>query len=197
MTQSRFPLFIMASGLLASAPALAAYTGTVSMSDCPTVSIRVDDVSTATGWGAHFSLGSSEDGYGGVYPECHITPDASDNLIVMCYDGYKSSSYHTNQFRLDLGPRAQVEYVLFDVGQRGVNVHAEKMSKNAYTSELIQFPVEGFFPLREDTGFCASSFSSSGTSASKSTTLYYNEDGTLRSTTGRSGSGYTLTVDAL
>lgn len=183
--------------LASSSSAFAATTGSASMSGCPTVTLRVDDVSTATGWGAHFSLSSSENGYGGTYPECHLTPDASDNLIALCYDGYKSSSYHTNQFRLDLGPRSKIEYVRFDVGQRGVDVSAVKLSYNAYTSELIQFPVEGHFPLREDTGFCASSFSSSGTTPSKSSTLYYNEDGVMSPYTGRTGSGYSLTVDVL
>lgn len=185
------------SALFVGAPAFAAYDGTVSMSGCPTVTLRVDDVSSATGWGAHFSLSSSENGYGGIYPECHITADASDNLVVLCYDGYLSSSYHTNAFRLDLGPRSGVEYLSFDVGQRGVDVRAVRDSTNSYTSELIQYPVEGHFPMRESTGFCASSFTSSGSTASKSSTLYYKADGVFTSTSGRTGSGYSLTVDSL
>lgn len=180
--------------LCVGGPAFAAYDGTVSMSGCPTVTLRVDDISSATAWGAHFSLSSSENGYGGTYPECHITPDSSDNLVVLCYDGYLSSSYHTNAFRLDLGPREDVESVTFDVGMRGVDVRAGRYSTNAYTSELIQYPVEGHFPMRESTGFCASSFTSSGSTPSRSSTLYYKANGVFTGTTGRTGSGHTLTV---
>lgn len=171
--------------LAAFVPSIAfAYDGSVSMATCDSVTIRVDDIATATGWGAHFSTSSTTDGYGGSDVECHLTPDAGDQIQVLCYDGYSPLPYYQNQFEFNIGDRDEIDFVTFQVGKRGVQITAQLQANNAYNAEVIPYSVTSFFPLREATGYCRSSGS----------VLYYQADGVLSGTSSRSGSGYTLTV---
>lgn len=171
--------------LAALVPSVAlAYDGSVSMATCDSVTLRVDDIATASGWGAHFSTGPGENGYGGAEVECHLTPDGSDQIQILCYDGYSPFPYYQNQFEFNIGDRDEIDFVTFQVGKRGVQVTAQLQANNGYNAEIVPYTVSSFFPLREATGFCRNSGS----------VLYYQADGVMSGTTGRGGSGYTLTV---
>lgn len=160
-----------------------AQTSSISLSGCTEVQLTVRNVNTATGWGGHLSIDSFADGFGGFEPECHITPDSNDNLRVLCYDGYLSSTATQDEYRLDLGPRAQIESVTYTVAGTGVKVVAVKKSTTGFTSDRNGYVVEGFFPLRRDSGFC------------RGTTLYYRPaGGVLSGLASRSGSGYAVTA---
>lgn len=165
-----------------------AYDGSVSMATCDSVTLRVDDIATATGWGAHFSTAPYENGYGGFNVECHLTPDADDNILVLCYDGYGTGSNplggYQNQFEVNIGDRDEIDFVTFQVGKRGVQVTAQLLANNGYSGEVVPYTVTSFYPLREATGFCRNS----------SSVLYYQADGVMAGTPNRTGSGYTLTV---
>lgn len=171
--------------LAALVPSVAsAYDGSVSMATCDSVTLRVDDIATASGWGAHFSTSTSENGYGGAAVECHLTPTASNEILVLCYDGYSPYPYYQNQFEFNIGDRDEIDFVTFQVGKRGVQVTAQLQANNAYSAEVIPYSVTSFFPLRESTGFCRNS----------SSVLYYQANGVLSGDPSRTGSGYTLTV---
>lgn len=153
----------------------------VDVTACPTVVLRVDNVKTATGWGGHFSLSPNENGYGGRYPECHITGGvATDRVTVLCYDGYGGPSDLQTKFEMPLGARSEVDSVEFTVGPRGVQVTAQR--EGITTAGRVPYQVTSFFPLRESTGFCSAK------------TLYYTTNGVLNGQSDRSGSGYKLTV---
>jgi hypothetical protein len=144
----------------------------------------VDGIAHATGWGGHFSLSKDENGYGGFYPECYILGDgtATGRASVFCHDGYLNPSHHVNNFQLPLGPRNEIDYVEFSIGQRGVHVMAQRKAFSSFTKEVIPYQITTFFPLREATGFCSGK------------TLFLQENGVLSGLPGRSGSGYRISV---
>jgi hypothetical protein len=174
-------VFSMVSGFNAHA-----YDGSIDISDCPTVTLVIDDIDTAAGWGGHISTSSSSNGYGGSYAECHLTssdyPDGDGSVTLLCYDGYLSASSHVDQYELHLGNRSKVKQVVLKVTNRGVFVEALKHSVSAYTSDENDYVVTGFFPLRETSSFC------------REDTLYYQADGVLAGTSSRDGAGYSMSV---
>lgn len=171
---------------VAFAPCVYSYDGYVDISNCPTVSIVVDNVDDASGWGGHFSTAAYSNGYGGTYAECHLSGadigSQQGNVAVLCYDGYISPQDHVDSFRLDLGPRNEVEQVTFKVTARGVAVEALRHSVSGYTNDEHPYTINSFFPLGQAAGFC------------RENTLYYKANGNLANYPGRSGSGYTMTV---
>jgi hypothetical protein len=163
-----------------------AYDDLVDITNCPTTAIVVGNVDDASGWGGHFSTAAYSDGYGGSYAECHLTGADSGpqtgNVTVLCYDGYTNPEDHVDMYRLDLGPRSQIEQVEFKVTERGVAVEAIRHSISGYTDDENPYVTTTFFPLGESAGFCRES------------SIYYQADGNLANRRGRSGSGYTMTA---
>lgn len=155
---------------------------------CCSVTLRVNGIANSTGWGGHFSLSKKEDGFGGVSPECYITGDgtATGKATVFCHDGFLDSSHHVNNFQLPLGPRKEIDYVEFSVGQRGVHVMVQRKAFSSFTKEVIPYQVSTFFPLREASGFC---------SGSSGKTLFIQENGVLSGLANRSGTGHHVVVE--
>lgn len=150
---------------------------------CCNVSVRVDGFSSATGWGGHFSLSEAENGHGGFYPECYVLTGAANGEVrVYCHDGFLDDQHHVNNFLLPLGSRNDVDYVEFSVGQRGVQVRAQKRSRSSFTEEKVPYHIDAFFPLRETNGFCAGG------------RLYIQENGVLNDQAERPGTGYNVSV---
>ena len=175
------------SGLPFTLSAGGAGSGNIDMSNCPSVTLRVDDVSTATGWGSHFSAGSSENGYGGGNFECHLTPSSS-GLLALCYDAVHSAANRTNQFTAYLGPKEDIDFVEWNVGENGVRVTSQRRSKSTYTSKRIPFQSSAYFPIHPDIGAC-------GVDNSDTTnTLYWGANGVLSGMASRTGSGSSVTV---
>ncbi len=153
-----------------------------SSSGC-SVTVHVDGIAGATGWGSHFSLSKEEDGHGGFYPECYVLTDTkSEQVRVSCHDGFLDDEHHVNNFLLPLGAKKDVDYVELSVGQRGVQVRAQKRARSAFTEEAIPYQIDAFFPLREANGFCTGG------------TLFIQENGVLNGKAERSGSGYQVSV---
>ena len=167
-------------GFLVLGSAAFAATGTVNMSSCPEVQITVKNVNTASGWGGHISLGT-EGGFGGFYPECHLTP-SGNSVVLYCYDGYLSSTQTQDTYVLHLGARTEVEAVTYTVMGTGVKVRAVKKSTTGFTSDRNGYVIEGFFPLRRESGFCSDSI------------LYYQDNGVLNGDPNRTGSGYSISA---
>ena len=191
LTSSVVGLFILAPAFCATS---ASFDGTVDMSDCPSVTLRVDDVSTATGWGSHFSIGQFENGYGGANFECHLNTNR-DLLVALCYDGVlghasgsDSTTNRTNQFYAFLGKQTDIDFVEWHVGENGVTVMAQVLSKSPYTSKHIPYQENAFFPIHPDIGACGVDNFDTGQ------TLYWIADGVLGGVAGRNGSGYSMTV---
>lgn len=162
-------------------------SGNVDMSNCPSVTLRVDDISTATGWGSHFSAGSSENGYGGSNFECHLTPSSS-GLVALCYDAVHNATNRTNQFSAYLGPKEDIDFVEWNVGENGVRVTAQRRSKSAYTSKRIPFQSSAYFPIHPDIGACGVD------NTDTTNTLYWVANGVLSGMASRTGSGYSMSV---
>jgi hypothetical protein len=160
--------------------------GSVDISNCPTVSIVIDNVDDASGWGGHFSTSATSDGYGGSKAECHLTGanqgPQNGTLLVLCSDGYANPDDHVDYFRLDLGPRNAVEQVAFKVTARGVAVEAVRHSTSGFTDHEHPYVISSFFPMGQVAGFY------------RETTLYYQANGNLAGRTDRDGYGYTITV---
>jgi hypothetical protein len=168
------------TALVLSAPQALAYTGYVSTAGKDAVIITVTGLPNAQGWGAHFSTASSTDGYGGYDAECHLTESSSFGIEALCYDGYQDASNHVNQFRMSIGPKADIEYVRFTITRREVRVDVLRRSTNGYTSEVHAYTLSGTFPLRQTSGFW------------RGGTIYYQTNGNLANVSGRSGSGYQI-----
>jgi hypothetical protein len=150
---------------------------------CCSVTLRVDGIANATGWGSHFSLSEEENGHGGFYPECYIlTSTPNGDVRVSCHDGFLDDGHHVNNFRLPLGLKSEVDYIEFSVGQRGVQVTAQRRARSAFTEEAVPYQINAFFPLRESSGFCSGK------------TLYIQKNGVLNDQVARSGSGYNVSV---
>jgi hypothetical protein len=186
-------------GLLIATPTFcvsaAGLVGAVDMVDCPSVSLRVDDISTASGWGSHFSIGLREDGYGGANFECTLTPSINDTVLALCYDGVlghaggqNSTTNRTNQFVAYLGNRESIDFVEWHVGENGVGVTAQLRSKSAYTSKRIPYQTSAYFPIHPDIGACGID------NFDTNQTLYWVPNGVLNGRPSRTGSGYTMTV---
>jgi hypothetical protein len=165
------------------------YDGYIDISTCPTVSIVVGNIDDASGWGGHFSTSSYSNGYGGSSAECHLTGADSGpqtgTLVVLCYDGYTSWVDHVDQFRLDLGPRSEVDQVEFKLSARGVSIDVLKHSTSSFTSDENPYVINTFFTLGESAGFCRESM------------LYYQANGNLANQFDRGGSGYTMSVNTI
>jgi len=163
-----------------------AYDGSIDITACPTVSVVVGNVDTASGWGGHISTDPYSNGYGGSNAECHLTGanvgSGEGDVMVLCYDGYLSPSDHVDQYELHLGSRDKVKQVEFKVTNRGVFVEVLKHSVSGFTDDENDYVVTGFFPFREASSFC------------RENTLYYEIDGVLSQTSSRDGSGYSVNV---
>lgn len=155
--------------------------GMLDISTCPATKYEINNIETATGWGGHVSTTTSNNGYGGTYAECHLTGEGS--VVAYCYDGYLSSIDHVDQFRLDLGPRSTIKSVSYTIVERGVHIKAIKHSTTAHNSAEHHYVIEGFFPLRRESGFC------------RENQIYYQANGVLNGHPGRTGSGYSMTAD--
>lgn len=147
------------------------------------VTLRVDGITGATGWGSHFSISEVEDGNGGYYPECHLFADAkSEQVRVSCHDGILDGEHHVNHFHLPLGAREDVDYVELSVGRRGVQVRAQKRARSSLAEEAVPYHIDAFFPMWEETGFCSGGM------------LFIQENGVLDGKSKRKGSGYKVSV---
>lgn len=169
------------------------YDGIVDMADCPSVTLRVDDVSKAKGWGSHFSLAHYENGYGGANVECHLTPGHKGTVIALCYDGVLGgnvphSQNRTNSFQVQLGQRKDIDFVEWHIGQGGVSVSAQLRTNSAYTHNRIPYLVNSYFPIHPDIGFCGDD------NFNGHDTLYWKESGNLAGHPGRHGKGYRMEV---
>jgi hypothetical protein len=171
-----------------STPA-SAQVSSINLAGKNSVTFVASNLSNAAGFGVHFSTTQYTDGYGGTDAECHFvsgrvqTPNPA--MILVCYDGYKDPQNAQNQFRLDLGPKKEnskdvLSTVTFTVRPDGVKVNAVRIATNPYTNEQKPYTIEGFFPLRQETGFF------------KTGTIYYQTNGVLAGSTDRQGSGYVL-----
>lgn len=163
-----------------------AFDGMVDITNCPTTAIVVGNVDDASGWGGHFSTDAYSNGYGGRYAECHLSGNDSGpqtgTVTVLCYDGYSDRNDHVDMYRLDLGPRNQIEQVEFKVTAKGVAVEALRHSISGYTDDENPYITTTVFPLGQSAGFCRES------------TLYFQANGNLANQSDRSGSGYTMTA---
>lgn len=155
----------------------------INVTNKDSVTFVVSGLSNATGFGGHFSVGSSEDGYGGSNAECHFV--AGTTIALLCYDGYQSTSEHVNSFRLELGPKQEnnqsvLSHATLIVSRRGVQVDVTRIATNPYTTERKAYTISSFFPLRESSGFF------------KTGTIFYENDGNgvLNNNLSRGGTGY-------
>jgi hypothetical protein len=171
-----------------STPA-SAQASSINLAGKNSVTFVASNLSNAAGFGVHFSTTRYTDGFGGTDAECHFvsgtvqTPNPA--MILVCYDGYKDPQNAQNEFRLDLGPKKQyskdvLSTVTFTVRRDGVKVKAVRIATNPYTNEQKPYTIEGFFPLRQETGFF------------KTGTIYYQTNGVLAGSTDRRGTGYVL-----
>ena len=171
---------------LASPMAASAADGSFAVSTTPTFTVRVDGVSASTGWGAHFSTRTAEDGYGGSKVECYLRPDGASSLTAECFDGYNAAtSSYQNQYEVPLGARSEIDFVTFNVSNRGVEVTAQRVAVNATSAEEVPYIVRAYLPLRESTGFYVSG-----------STVYYQANGVLSGHASRTGTGFTMSVVA-
>ena len=168
-----------------------AQVSSINLAGKNSVTFVASNLSNAAGFGVHFSTTRNTDGYGGTDAECHFvsgtvqTPNPAMTLV--CYDGYKDPQNAQNQFRLDLGPKKEnskdvLSTVTFTVRRDGVKVNAVRIATNPYTNEQKPYTIEGFFPLRQETGFF------------KTGTIYYQTNGVLSGDGTRRGTGYVLTT---
>lgn len=157
----------------------------VSTQGCRTIHVRIDGIAEAKGWGGHVSLSPRVDGFGGFFPECHITggDDPRHQIQLLCYDGFLDPTALQNRFHVPLGPRREVEWVELDLGKKGVDIRFQRHVEHPRSGESVRFEVSSFFPLREATGFCSGD------------ELFYQPNGVLNGRAGRSGSGYTMKVE--
>lgn len=157
----------------------------VSTHGCRTIHVRVEGIADAQGWGGHFSPGNLSDGYGGFFPECHLTGDDDPRHAVhlFCYDGYLDPTAQQNRFQLPLGPRREIESVELEVEEKGVGVRVQRRFVHPQSGQSIPYEVRSFFPLRKETGFCSAK------------ELFYQANGVLRERPDRAGSGYLMTVE--
>jgi hypothetical protein len=168
----------LAALLISTAGHAFAFDGYVSTVGKTSVTVTVNNLSTVSGWGAHVSGSPSEDGFGGTEAECYIL-QSGNNLVVQCYDGYQDASNAQNFFRLELGPKSELSHAVFTYTQRGVKVEAVRLTTNLYTPEKYAYSTEGFFPIRQSSGFW------------RTGNLYYQANTVLAGpSTGRTGSGY-------
>jgi hypothetical protein len=180
---------LAASLVAASTAPASAQVSSINLAGKSSVTFTATNLTNAAGWGVHFSTSASEDGWGGVAPECHLNSGTvaapSTTMTLLCYDGYKDAQNGQNQFRLDLGPKREnnkdvLSKVTMTVTPGGVKVEALRVATNPYTSEQKPYTISGFFPLRQETGFF------------KTGTLYYRANGVLAGSTDRQGTGYVL-----
>lgn len=184
-TSHRIALSLLA--LAATATPALAFDGTVTTTGKTSLSFRVENMPSVSGFGAHFSSGdSNSDGYGGNEAECHFYTDANSNVWFLCYDGYLDAQNHTNFFRASLGPKAELSVVDIEISARQVTVTGTRIASNGYTSEKFAYTTTTVMPLRQQSGFWRNS------------TIYYQTNGVLAcgggACVGRTGSGYAISA---
>jgi hypothetical protein len=191
LTNRKISLGLGLLSVILVADAANAAPAAVNIAGKTSVTFVVNGLADAKGFGGHFSTGSSEDGWGGTYTECHLISGSvaapAGTMTLVCYDGYQSPTEHDNQFRLDLGPKWEngkpaISHATFTVSNRGVQVEVTRIATNPYNSERKPYTITSFFPLREARGFFSTG------------TIYYDNDGNgvLSNDSSRQGMGYSV-----
>ncbi len=146
----------------------------------------VDNLNSAEGFGLHVSTIKGTDGYGGRNAEFHFrsgtTEKPSNEVVFQCYDGFKDANLHTNEFRVDLGPKEQICQALVEISERRVTLSVARTSKpKPGSNEEHVYDIVACIPLREETGFWQTG------------ELFWNENGVLNGRSGREGHNYQVT----
>lgn len=185
----RIAMSLLAFALTATAMPAFAYDGTVSTTGKTSLSFRVENMASVSGFGAHFCSGdASSDGYGGNQAECHFVTGADNNVSFLCYDGYLDPQNHVNFFRASLGPKSELSVVDIEISARQVTVTGTRLTMNSYTSEKFAYTTTTVMPLRQQSGFWRNS------------TIYYQTNGVLACNGGaclsppRTGTGYAISA---
>ena len=143
----------------------------ISVANKDTVIFVVSGLSTATGFGGHFSTTPNADGFANPSnPECHFTSTA-----LLCYDANR-----VNILQLDLLPKQETVQAIFTISRLGVKVDLVRIAINPFTNERTPYTIQSFLPIRQENSFF------------KTGTIYYQENGVIDGTPSRGGSGYVL-----
>ncbi|HJH28349.1 MAG TPA: hypothetical protein C5S51_01440 [Methanosarcinaceae archaeon] len=169
--------------------------GTITIDEQENIAFTVNNLSDVAGFGIHFSTTSSTDGYGGTNAECHLmsgsVSEPKNEVNVWCSDGHTGGQSYHNVFYIPLGAKQResdsdqqevLSSVTLIVTKQGVKVKAERLAYTAFSTEVVPFTVESFFPMRETTGFW------------RTGQIHFSENGVLNGRSGREGSGYVVSV---
>lgn len=177
---------IFALALAATTTSAFAYDGVITTTGKTSLSFRIENLSSVSGFGAHFSSHSTSDGYGGYEAECHFIAGADNMLWLLCYDGYLDANNAQNQFRVSLGPKSEVSFADVEISARQVTITATRIATNPYTAEKVAYTTTTVMPLRPQSGFWRNS------------SIYYQTNGVLYgnggASIGRTGSGYAISA---
>ncbi|MDM8564222.1 hypothetical protein QUF74_01055 [Candidatus Halobeggiatoa sp. HSG11] len=172
-----------------------AQAGMINLNEQENIAFTVNNLSDVSGFGIHFSTTAFTDGYGGSHAECHLisgsVSEPKNEVKVWCTDGHTGGQSYHNEFYIPLGAKQRgsdsdqqevLSSITLIVTKQGVKVKAERLAYTAFSTEVVPFTVESFFPMRENTGFW------------RTGEIHYSENGVLNGRSGREGSGYVVSV---
>jgi len=172
-----------------------AQAGTITLNGQENIAFTVANLSDVAGFGVHFSTTASTDGFGGSHAECHFisgsVSEPKNEINVWCSDGHTGGQSYHNVFYIPLGAKQSgsgseqqdvFSSVTLIVTKQGVKVKADRLAYTAFSTEVVPYTVESFFPMRETTGFW------------RTGQIHYSENGVLNGRSGREGNGYVVSV---
>ena len=184
---------VLAFGIVAALSV--AQASTITIDNQENIAFTVNNLSDVSGFGIHFSTTASTDGYGGSHAECHLISgsisEPKNEVSVWCSDGHTGGQSYHNRMYIPLGAK-QVgsgsehqevfSSITFIVTKQGIKVKAERLAYTAFSTEVVPYTIESFFPMRENTGFW------------RTGEIHYSENGVLNGRSGREGSGYVVSI---
>ena len=184
-----------AVGLATALSLSVAQAGMINLNGQENIAFTVNNLSDVSGFGIHFSTTASTDGFGGSHAECHLisgsVSEPKNEVNVWCTDGHTGGQSYHNQFYIPLGAKQQgsgseqqevLSSITLIITKQGIKVKAERLAYTAFSTEVVPFTIESFFPMRETTGFW------------RTGQIHFSENGVLNGRSGREGSGYVVSV---